>query len=246
MPTPLRWAAGGTVACTTVARSPAAPPSPVTPRLPVTLRVMEATEVPFDERLLVERARSDPDSFDALYRAYVGRIHAFAWRRTGSRHAAEDITSATFERALRHLDTFRWRGGGFGPWLFRIAANAVTDHHRAEAQARSPRGQLALASAAPTAGPDPADTVPGDDPELRQALGRLNPRYQEALSLRFLGGLELADVATALGVSKATAAVVVSRAAAALRRELGRDDRPEAPPATPVAAAIEEEAQDHG
>ena len=44
--------------------------------------------------------------------------------------AAEDVTSAAFERALRHLGAFRWRPGGFGPWLFRIAANELVDHYR--------------------------------------------------------------------------------------------------------------------
>ena len=80
---------------------------------------------PPDERWLVEQARSAPDAFATLYRLYLPKIHAFAYRRTSSRELAEDITAATFERAYRQLDRFEWRGGGFGAWLFRIAANEL-------------------------------------------------------------------------------------------------------------------------
>ncbi|MBW8826154.1 MAG: sigma-70 family RNA polymerase sigma factor [Acidobacteria bacterium] len=179
--------------------------------------------VPFDERELVERARTDPRAFEPLYREYVARIHAFAWRRTGSRQAAEDVTSATFERALRGLPGFTWQGGGFGPWLYRIATNVLNDHHRAEAKRQSRRGQLALVVSAPADLPGPESTFEGDDPVLRRALGRLNSRYQQALSLRFLAGLELSEAAAAMGCSKETMAVVVSRAVQALRRELEKE-----------------------
>ena len=41
-----------------------------------------------DERGLAEAARTSPDAFAVLYRRYVGRIHAFAYRRSGSREVA--------------------------------------------------------------------------------------------------------------------------------------------------------------
>ena len=88
-----------------------------------------------DERALVERARADPSAFAELYRRYLPRVHAFAYRRTGVVEVAEDITSAAFERALRNLGAFQWRPGGFGPWLFRIVANELADHYRRQGRA---------------------------------------------------------------------------------------------------------------
>ena len=53
-----------------------------------------------DERQLVAEFLSGKESaFTALYRAYVGRVHAFAYRRTGSYETAEEITASTFERS---------------------------------------------------------------------------------------------------------------------------------------------------
>ena len=177
-----------------------------------------------DERDLVVRASRDGDveAFAELYRRYLPRVHAFAFRRTGSREVAEDISSATFERALRGLDGFRWRAGGFAPWLFRIAANELVDHHRRAGRAGSDRGRRA----AMVLGPDPAPPVDelatGSDGNLVAAMSALSDRYQQALSLRFLSGLDQEAAARAMGISKPTMAVVVHRATKALRRAMDR------------------------
>lgn len=180
-----------------------------------------------DERALVERARTDPAAFAELYRCYLPRVYAFAYRRTGVVEVAEDVTSAAFERALRGLGSFRWQSGGFGPWLFRIVANELVDHHRRAGRARSARS-LAAAPALHGAPPaDPADVVDVRDSvaEMLAAMDRLSPRYQRALALRYLSGLSTDEAAAALGTSKATMAVVVHRATRALRRVLEAEDR---------------------
>jgi len=175
-----------------------------------------------DERVLVEQARVDPSAFAELYRRYLPRVYAFAYRRTGAAEVAEDITSATFERALRNLGAFSWRPGGFGPWLFRIAANELVDHYRRSVRAGSPRAEDAARRLQAQAAPDPADEVGARDAVagLLAAMDELSPRYQQALALRYLSGLTPDEAARALGTSKATMAVVVHRATRALRRAL--------------------------
>ncbi|HUV28497.1 MAG TPA: sigma factor, partial [Anaerolineales bacterium] len=63
-----------------------------------------------DEQSLIEQASHDPQAFAALYDRYVEQIFLFALRRTGDRVLAEDVTSATFEKALRHLRSHGWKG----------------------------------------------------------------------------------------------------------------------------------------
>lgn len=180
-----------------------------------------------DERLLVEQARSDPNAFTLLYRAYVGRIHAFAYRRSGSYEDAEEITAAVFERAWRALPSFAWKGGGFEPWLFRIAANELVSHHRRKARVHSERVARVLREMAEELRDDPAlaalldvDDQERRAAELRAALGTLSPRYQEVITLRYLAGLDPAEAAAAMGCSKGTLAVTLHRAMNALRRAL--------------------------
>lgn len=181
---------------------------------------------PFDEPALVERARSDAEAFAQLYRLYLPRIHAFAYRRSRSRDVAEEVTAATFEQALRSLPSFQWKGGGFGPWLFRIAANQLVDHYRSEERARGrrPNRPLGRLEALPTGGGfDDVEERAGTD-RLLACLATLNPRYQQAISLRYLAGLSPTQAAEAMGVTKPVLAVTLHRALAALRRALEKDD----------------------
>jgi RNA polymerase sigma-70 factor (ECF subfamily) len=172
-----------------------------------------------DDRALAARASRDPQAFAELYRRHVSAIHAFAWRRSGSRHVAEDVTSATFELALASIDRFEWKGGGFVAWLHRIAANELAAHHRREARVDSPRGQTAFLALVPF---DTDDDGLNDWPRVRAALDRLRPRYQEVITLRYLSGISADDAATALGISKPVLAVTLHRALRALEREAAR------------------------
>lgn len=179
-----------------------------------------------DEAALVERARRDPAAFGELYRRHVRAVHGYAYRITGSAPQAEDITSATFERALRALPTFRWQPGGIRPWLLRIAANEANDWFRQQARHQRPRALSAMRalSGDGVAALDPAGVLDLDAgpsrAALRTALAALPERHREVIGLRYLAGLSTDEAAAALGCSKPALAVSLHRAMAALRRAL--------------------------
>lgn len=176
----------------------------------------------FDERSLVESARHDANAFAVLYRRYVERIHSYAFRRSHSIAVAEDVTAATFEKALRNLDRYRWREPGIGPWLFRIASNELIDRQRREAKEQRMQDALLAGQPGVVAASSGEAFVDGElDEELRAALDAISPRYQRALGLRFLADLSNEEAAAAMGVSRTTMAVIVHRARAALRNQLG-------------------------
>jgi RNA polymerase sigma-70 factor, ECF subfamily len=180
---------------------------------------------PFDERQLVEAARTDPEAFATLYRRYLPKIYAFTYRRSHSQHLAEDFTAATFERAFRQLDRFEWRGGGFGAWLFTIAANEIADYYRRQERSKGRRAQDAYAELYDGAAVDDVDRVEtGDEPArlLLAALGTLIPRYQRAISLRYLSGLTHEEAAEAMGITKPVMAVTLSRALKALKKAMDK------------------------
>jgi RNA polymerase sigma-70 factor (ECF subfamily) len=183
-------------------------------------------EVSPDDNDLVARARRDPSAFGALYDRYSSRIYSFAHRRTWTREAAEDVTAATFERAYRHLDRFDESGAGFGPWLFRIAANELVDHYRREGRVRTGRGQRALRVLTDDHSVDDVERIERADDVQRmlEAMSTLRPRYQEALSLRYLAELDADEAARAMGCSKPVLAVTLHRALGALRRAYDREE----------------------
>ena len=88
---------------------------------------MKALRKEADERLLIEAAQKDPARFAELYENNFERVYAYVVRRVGNRAETEDLTSEVFHHALSNLKRFEWRGIPFAAWLFRIAANLISD-----------------------------------------------------------------------------------------------------------------------
>jgi len=80
-----------------------------------------------DERRLIEAAQKNPARFAELYENNFERVYAYVVRRVGDRAETEDLTSEVFHHALANLQRFEWRGIPFAAWLFRIAANLISD-----------------------------------------------------------------------------------------------------------------------
>ncbi|MEQ1872431.1 MAG: RNA polymerase sigma factor [Ilumatobacteraceae bacterium] len=173
-----------------------------------------------DEHALVDLARRDRSAFAELYRRHVQDVYAFARRRTGNAHDADDVTAVTFERALRSLNRYKPSGSSLGilAWLYRIATNEIIDQSRKRGRQQTARGQRALRLLHNDA--VAADTVDDTDPLLLAALDGLPDRYNTVLSLRYIAGLDVADVAAHLGISDGNCAVLTHRALAALRTAL--------------------------
>src|SRR5437764_14420503 len=66
-------------------------------------------------------------SFEELYRSSRNDVFAYVATLLRDRGAAEDITSAAFERAYRQRRRFDSRRGTARAWLFGIARNAALD-----------------------------------------------------------------------------------------------------------------------
>jgi RNA polymerase sigma-70 factor (ECF subfamily) len=127
-----------------------------------------------------------------------------------SRAAAEDITSAVFEQALANLLTFEFRGAPLAAWLFRIAANALTDHWRREGrETHDP----------PTDLPDEREHLDLEQRvSLFQLVDRLPEMQRRVIELRFVEGRSIKDVAAALDRSEGAVKQLQLRALQNLRK----------------------------
>jgi RNA polymerase sigma-70 factor (ECF subfamily) len=180
------------------------------------------------ERALIAKARrGHRDAIAALYRAFAGRLYATVLMpRLGNPQAAEDALSETFRTALERLDDFQDLGTSLYFWLSRIAVNKATDMHRVNARTRRALASFEelLAPLRPSS-PRPERALEAAEYEqsLRESvatvLERLNPRYREAIELRFLQDRGRDECAEVLGVKLGTFDVVLLRALRAFRRE---------------------------
>lgn len=132
---------------------------------------------------------------------------------------ADDITAATFEKCWRSISTFEPQRTTVRPWLFRVAANELASHFRAEHR-RGAREHLVAVRERPLRQQHDHEELVGDDEELVAAMSRLRDRDQTVLALRFLADLTTEEAAMAMEVERSHFAVLQHRALAALRREL--------------------------
>ncbi len=184
-----------------------------------------------DEAALVERAGQDPTAFAALYDRYVERIFAYVARQVEDTAVAQDVTAATFEKALRHIRRYRPGEMGLAPWLYTIARHEIAQHYRRgrfTTPWRGHDGDEADEPAAPgihEGRPIESLLLAGErDGALHAALRRLSDADRDLLTLRFLEELPTEDVAAILGCSRANVYVRLHRALARLRGQLERAD----------------------
>lgn len=184
-----------------------------------------------DERELIEAAKQSREAFAVLYRRYVPTVYGYLYRRIGSHEIAEDLTAATFEKALRALPAFEWRGVPVSAWLIRIASRKLTDHFRTEARrATVPADPLEPPTTQVEFFLQPADqtdlaTIVGEAEEVAlvlEALDDIPERYRAAIVLKFISELTSEEAADALGCSRPTFAVLLHRSVKALQKAVER------------------------
>jgi RNA polymerase sigma-70 factor (ECF subfamily) len=164
-----------------------------------TLEVLPEPPVP-DVWGLVRRAQAgDAEAFGQLYDHYVTLVHRYAYNRVGDRATAEDVTSETFVRALRRIDSLSFQGRDVGAWLVTIARNIIRDH------VKSSRYRLEVTTAdmrdadRVTDGPEDAVLQHLTNEKLLACVKELGSEQQECIVLRFLHGLSVAETAEIMG-----------------------------------------------
>jgi RNA polymerase sigma-70 factor (ECF subfamily) len=147
----------------------------------------------------------------ALYDSALPEVYGYLASRCGSAAVAEDLTSETF---LAAVDAVR---RGTVPdltvaWLIGVARHKLVDHWR-----RREREERKLTAVdAPPGHDDPWD-VHLDALVAHRTLAALAPQHRSALSLRYLDGLPVREVAAYLGRTEGATEALLVRAKAAFR-----------------------------
>jgi RNA polymerase sigma-70 factor (ECF subfamily) len=169
-----------------------------------------------DERRLIAASQKDPRQFAELYKRYVDPIYAFIITRVYNRSTAEDLTAHVFHHALANLQRFEWRGIGFSPWLFRIAANALSDHWKRSAR------ESGLQESEGSYQPD----FEAIERRVR-AFGmveRLPSEQKQVIVMRFAEEKSTREIAQAMGRSEGAIEQLQFRALKTLRAWLAEND----------------------
>jgi RNA polymerase sigma-70 factor, ECF subfamily len=151
--------------------------------------------------------------WDAVYREEMPRVFNYFRYRGFDRETAEDLTSATFEKAWRARDRYRRDRAAVSTWLLAIARNAATDHFR--------RSRVAVPLAEGELGdPETPETQAlreADSRRLRALLATLPERERELLALKYGAGATNRAIATITGLGESNVGTILHRTIGTLR-----------------------------
>jgi RNA polymerase sigma-70 factor (ECF subfamily) len=172
-------------------------------------------------------------SWDDIVRQHADRVYRLAYRLSGNRADAEDLTQETFVRVFRSLADYT--PGTFEGWLHRITTNLFLDMVRRRQKIRfdalAEDASERLASDEP--GPERAYEQNNLDPEVQRALDDLPADFRVAVVLCDLEQLSYEEIAATLGIKVGTVRSRIHRGRVLLRQALAHR-APGLRPAEPV------------
>jgi RNA polymerase sigma-70 factor (ECF subfamily) len=173
-----------------------------------------------------------PPTWEEVVRTHSARVYRLAYRLTGDRHDAEDLTQEVFVRVFRSLSTYA--PGTFEGWLHRITTNLFLDQARRKSRIRFEGFADDAAERLPGREPTPAQAYFDThlDGDIEAALAALPPEFRAAVVLCDIEGLSYEEIAATLGVKLGTVRSRIHRGRAQLRAALAHRD--------PRAQGIEE------
>ncbi|MBQ8447708.1 MAG: sigma-70 family RNA polymerase sigma factor [Clostridia bacterium] len=149
--------------------------------------------------------------FEQIYNTYFNDVYLYILRLSGNAHIAEEITSETFFKAMKSINSFRG-DCGVRVWLCQIAKNCyysyVKKNNRTE---RVEEEELAMLP----------DVSPGVEEELarrdeveriQKVLHEIGEPYREVFMWRVYAELSFKQIAQIFGKSENWACVTYHRA----------------------------------
>ena len=176
---------------------------------------MRALKKEADERLLIEAAQHDPARFADLYELNFERVYAYIVKRVRDRAESEDLTADVFQQALANLKRFEWRGIPFVAWLYRIAANLISDRWQRSGREVADDSEIESAQASP---------AEIEEVERRATLYRLvdtlPAEQKRVVVMRFVEEKSIKEVAREIRKTEGAVKQLQFRALSSLRARL--------------------------
>lgn len=176
----------------------------------------EATEA----ELLSAAINFDESALSELYDRYEAKIYSYIYRRTGERTLAEDLTAQVFLKMLEAIRKDTAWHSSFSGWLYRIAHNSIVDYYRRRDRSKNVPIDDVPVLLDENDSPVQAAEKQFDADRLRSAVGRLTSDQAEVVSLRFLEGYSINEVATLMDKTEGAIKALQYRAVATLRQLL--------------------------
>ena len=170
-----------------------------------------------DEMLVAQFKSGSQKAFDELMKRYERRIFGYLLRSVRNYEDAEDLTLEVFFKAYRALDSWEPKAK-FSTWLYTIASNLAIDYHRSKA--RQPVYVLEdedviearLVATDISSNPEKQLEEKERGRIIREAVDELSSKQKAVFMLTRYEGLQIREVAEALGMAEGTVKIHLHRA----------------------------------
>jgi len=172
-----------------------------------------------DGEIIYQCLNGQSTAFGFLVDKYKACIFAFAYSELGNFHDAEDITQDVFIKAYQKLNTLK-QYDRFLAWLYSITSNLCKNLIRSK---RNRPDKEFIEDQSPDFLIEPSIDSYIDDMKiesLNDAINSLPKIYSQALTLHYLGGMNVVEIARFLGTTTDAIKHRLSRGRTQLKEEL--------------------------
>jgi RNA polymerase sigma-70 factor (ECF subfamily) len=169
------------------------------------------------EETIKEAAGGDMAAFEEIYKASRGYVFSVAYRITGTRHDAEEVTQDVFLKVYKKLGSFAFKSA-FSTWLYRIAANTAINLYKKSSKERKRTCIFDEEIDPGNYGEEKendfqeAERKQENEKLVRSMLGQLPEGQRACVVLKDIEGLKYEEIASALGINLNTVRSRLSRA----------------------------------
>ncbi len=174
-----------------------------------------------DEALAILVQDGDERAFAALMERYSGKLLRYGRRFLSSHDGIEDVVQDVFVTVYENIRDFD-ASRRFSPWIYRIAHNAFVDVLRK--RAKEPLALFDFDRVVPHVVYEDPGEAEKEREEIRVllegSLGKLSAAYREIIDLYYFENFSYREIADILHIPIGTVGIRLSRARAALKKEI--------------------------
>jgi RNA polymerase sigma-70 factor (ECF subfamily) len=186
---------------------------------------LQAAEAATTDALIERCLAGDQDAWAEIVRRHRRKVFNVAYRFTGRRDEAEDLTQDIFLKIFKALGSFD-RRANFQTWIVSISRNLCIDHYRSQRRERETIAQdVNAADLTPVSDErDPVERLELGDLKrlIGVALAELPPTLRTAVEMRDLMDYSYEEIARTLRLPEGTVKSRINRGRLELARQLRR------------------------
>ena len=158
--------------------------------------------------------------FEEIYKEYFHDVYKYLRGLTANEHLSEELTSDTFFKAMKAIDSFRGECD-VRVWLCQIAKNSYLSYLKKQ------KKEVPLEEETVGAAQDDIESLLVDKElafKIHQKLHDMKEPYKEVFSLRVFGELSFKQIGNLFGKSEHWACVTYHRAKEMIRGGMSNED----------------------